>query len=124
MLQHAPREPAANDAPDAYAFGLPKKVLRCDEGFEFRQLDAYAAMLMQGSEPGPVFRCGCNSSRACGVQVDANDPRRLVATEEGCGGNWGWTLRISGLAQSFIVLATEPAADHALPTEKRAELCL
>jgi len=104
MLQHAFREPA-DDADEVFAVSLSTKILRCGEGFLFRQVDAGAAMLMRGDAPGPVLRCGCNRPD-CTVRVDPHDSRTLVATEDECRGNWGWALSVPGMTCSFIVLST------------------
>jgi len=109
MPLHALREPAANDAQDAVACSFPRRVLRCEEGFEFRQLDADTVMLMQQGQPGPVLKCGCNM-QGCGLQLDPHDRRIVLALENVCHGNWGWSVRIPGIAQAAMLLATESTA--------------
>ncbi|TLY52526.1 MAG: hypothetical protein E6K53_04125 [Gammaproteobacteria bacterium] len=98
----------------SFACSLPAKFLRCGDGYEFRQLNARAAVLMHGDEPGPVVSCGC-TGQCCEVRVDPRNARVVVATENACGGNWGWTVRLPGLPHAFKLLAMEGDAEiHAV----------
>lgn len=93
----------------SFACSLPAKSLRCSDGYQFRQVNARAVVLMHGDEAGPVLSCGC-AEQSCEVRVDPHDARSVVATENACHGNWGWTVRLPGISHAFKLLAIESEA--------------
>lgn len=102
-------EQVVDRAETSFTCSLPAKFLRCSDGYQFRQLNAYAVMLMHGDEAGPVLSCGC-TEQGCAVHVDPRDARSVVAAEDACHGNWGWTVRLPGISQTFKLLAIESEA--------------